>query len=124
MHLRPALLALWVGAAAGFAVLAAFAAAHDTFPSDVWLTHRLQDVHGGLYRDLLDGTAELVELPLMLPVWLGSALLQHSLEKMRRRGMTRVNLGVDGDNTRGAVPLHERAGMAVERRWDCYREEL
>ena len=55
---------------------------------------------------------------------LGLALLQHSFEDMRRRGMRRASLSVDGENTTGAVRLYERAGMTVERRMDCYRKEL
>jgi mycothiol synthase len=55
---------------------------------------------------------------------LGTALLRHSFAVMKRRGMVRASLGVDADNTTGAVRLYERAGMAVERRFDCYRKEL
>jgi mycothiol synthase len=55
---------------------------------------------------------------------LGLALLLHSLAEMRRRGMKRASLGVDAENTTGAVRLYERAGMFVERRYDLYRKEL
>lgn len=55
---------------------------------------------------------------------LGLALLLHSFRDMRRRGMRRASLGVDGENTTGAVRLYERAGMTVVRRADCYRKTL
>ena len=55
---------------------------------------------------------------------LGTGLLRHSFAEMRRRGMTRASLGVDAENTTGAVRLYERAGMHVERRADAYRKQL
>jgi mycothiol synthase len=62
------------------------------------------------------------------PPWrrrgLGSALLLHSFHELRRRGRSRVDLGVDGENTTGAVGLYERAGMKVVRRLDSYEKVL
>lgn len=55
---------------------------------------------------------------------LGTALLQHSFAEMKRRGMTRASLDVDAENLTGAVALYERAGMSVERRYDCYQKTL
>lgn len=55
---------------------------------------------------------------------LGAALLVHSFLVMKQHGMTRATLGVDADNTTGAVRLYERAGMSVERRYDVYRKDL
>jgi mycothiol synthase len=51
---------------------------------------------------------------------LGLALLLHSFREFRSRGRERVGLGVDGENTTGAVRLYERAGMHVARRSDTY----
>ena len=51
---------------------------------------------------------------------LGLALLQHSFRELRARGCERAGLGVDGENTTGAVRLYERAGMHVARRSDTY----
>jgi mycothiol synthase len=60
------------------------------------------------------------------PPWrrrgLATALLQHSFRDFRSRGATRVGLGVDGENTTGAVRLYERAGMQVARRNDTYEK--
>jgi mycothiol synthase len=53
---------------------------------------------------------------------LGLALLHHSFRELRKRGKTRVGLGVDADNPTGAVRLYERAGMETERRYIWYEK--
>ena len=62
------------------------------------------------------------------PPWrrrgLGLALLRHSFADFARRGATRVGLGVDAENTTGAVKLYERAGMRPVRRHDTYERAL
>ena len=62
------------------------------------------------------------------PPWrkrgLGAALLRHSFRDFASRGATRVGLGVDGENTTGAVRLYERVGMRVVRRNDTYEKSL
>ena len=62
------------------------------------------------------------------PPWrrrgLATALLRHSFRDFRARGATRVGLGVDAENTTGAVQLYERAGMRVARRNDTYEKVL
>jgi ribosomal protein S18 acetylase RimI-like enzyme len=55
---------------------------------------------------------------------LGLALLRHSFRELRARGRAKADLGVDGENTTGAVRLYERAGMRVVRRTDSYEKEL
>jgi ribosomal protein S18 acetylase RimI-like enzyme len=47
---------------------------------------------------------------------LALALLQHLFRHFADQGMTRVQLGVDGENPTGAVALYERAGMSILRR--------
>ena len=51
---------------------------------------------------------------------LGTALLVHAFGEFQRRGRRRVGLGVDAENTTGAVRLYERAGMHVVRRWHIW----
>jgi ribosomal protein S18 acetylase RimI-like enzyme len=62
------------------------------------------------------------------PPWrrrgLALALLLHSFAEFRRRGRTRVTLGVDAENTTGAVRLYERAGMHIARRYDLVDKPL
>jgi mycothiol synthase len=55
---------------------------------------------------------------------LGRALLQHAFQEFRKRGKSRVGLGVDAGNLTGAVRLYERAGMKVQRRFDIFEQEL
>jgi mycothiol synthase len=45
----------------------------------------------------------------------GRALLLHSFGEFRRRGMTRVTLGVDAANPTGATRLYESVGMHVDQ---------
>ena len=62
------------------------------------------------------------------PAWrrrgLATALLLHSFRDFKQRGATRVGLGVDGENTTGAVRLYERVGMRQVRRDDTYEKTL
>jgi mycothiol synthase len=62
------------------------------------------------------------------PPWrrrgLALALLLHSFGDFRRRGRARVTLGVDAENTTGAVRLYERAGMHMSRRYDLVDKPL
>ena len=55
---------------------------------------------------------------------LGLAFLLHSFADFKRRGAKRVGLGVDAENTTGAVRLYERAGMQQVRRNDTYEKQL
>ena len=55
---------------------------------------------------------------------LGLALLRHAFREFARRGKPRVGLGVDAENTTGAVRLYERAGMRITRRYDAYEKPL
>jgi mycothiol synthase len=55
---------------------------------------------------------------------LATALLRHSFRDFREQGATRVGLGVDGENTTGAVRLYESVGMHVARRNDTYERTL
>jgi ribosomal protein S18 acetylase RimI-like enzyme len=60
------------------------------------------------------------------PAWrrrgLATALLRHSFRDFRSRGATKVGLGVDGENTTGAVRLYEQIGMRQVRRNDTYEK--
>jgi ribosomal protein S18 acetylase RimI-like enzyme len=55
---------------------------------------------------------------------LGRALLLHSFNDFKLRGAARVGLGVDAENTTGAVRLYERVGMHPLRRNDTYWKTL
>lgn len=62
-QVRTALGALWLAGLAVFALMAVLAAVHDTFPTDVWLTERLQSVHGGALSQVLNTTSDLPVMP-------------------------------------------------------------
>lgn len=66
----PTLLALWLLLLAGFAVLSGFAAAADRFPADVWLAHRIQDIHFAAFDAAVSLPETLADLPFVLAVWL------------------------------------------------------
>ncbi|MGZ8694398.1 MAG: N-acetyltransferase family protein [Gaiellaceae bacterium] len=55
---------------------------------------------------------------------LALALLLHAFGEFHRRGHTRVGLGVDTENTTGAVGLYEKAGMRPVRQFDAYEKAL
>lgn len=52
---------------------------------------------------------------------LGEALLRDAFVLLAERGKRAVGLGVDADNTTGAVALYERVGMHVARRSDSWQ---
>ena len=51
---------------------------------------------------------------------LGEALLRESFLAFRERGKRAAGLGVDAENTTGAVALYERVGLRVVRRSDTW----
>ncbi len=55
---------------------------------------------------------------------LGLALLAHQFRRFWEAGVFKVNLGVDSENTTGAVELYERAGMTMINSYDAYEKEL
>jgi mycothiol synthase len=69
-----------------------------------------------------------VQLLGVRPPWrrrgLATALLRQSFLTFRDRGAKRVGLGVDAENTTGAVGLYERVGMRPYRRNDLYERFL
>ena len=55
---------------------------------------------------------------------IGKALLVAGLERLKSRSMTEAELGVDTDNTTGALHLYERLGFEVVRRAFVYQKRL
>jgi ribosomal protein S18 acetylase RimI-like enzyme len=54
----------------------------------------------------------------------GVALLRRSFTTFAGRGVRRVILSVDAENSTGATALYERAGMRVINRWDVWERLL
>lgn len=54
----------------------------------------------------------------------GEALLRRSFALLHARGLRKVRLGVDAENTTGATRLYERVGMSVLRQAGSWEREL
>lgn len=54
----------------------------------------------------------------------GTALLLTAFAAFREAGFSTVGLGVDSDNTTGAMALYERLGMTAAQRYDLYERVL
>jgi mycothiol synthase len=55
---------------------------------------------------------------------LARAIIARSLVLLRSRGMTSAALGVDGDNSQGALGLYEEAGFRVHDRFTAWRKAM
>ena len=104
---------------------------HDFDPSLWWLVEdgdQLVAVALNWWHASGDPEFGWVQILGVRPAWrrrgLATALLQQSFRTFRERGATRVGLGVDAENTTGAVGLYERAGMRPIRRNDIYEKRL
>jgi ribosomal protein S18 acetylase RimI-like enzyme len=102
------------------------------FDPDLWLVAEADGepvgvaiCEGGLEGD--EGTGWVHVLAVRRP-WrrrgLGSALLRWSLGALRERGLARAALGVDAENTTGAVAIYERAGLRVIDRFEHWEKAL
>lgn len=63
-------IAIWLLGWPAFAVIAGLAAAYSRFPSDEWLTHRLQDIDAVGFSRAVDWAEDAADLPWALVVWL------------------------------------------------------
>jgi undecaprenyl-diphosphatase len=69
MDRRFAFVATWTVALIGFVAVAALAGTHDSFPGDVWLAQRFQDLDSPVVSFMLDLPEEISDPPLILAVW-------------------------------------------------------
>jgi mycothiol synthase len=100
----------------------------ESFDAELWFLALAGDEIAGLALCAQAFTGEpdfgWVELLGVRPAWrrrgLGEALLRHGFRELYARGFTRIGLGVDADNTTGAVRLYERVGMHQVRRNDTW----
>jgi mycothiol synthase len=104
----------------------------ETLDPDVWLLAREGDEVAGicLCRREAIGRPDVgfVRILGVRRPWrrrgLGRALLLEAFARLRERGAEAVELGVDGENTTGAVRLYESVGMRVKLRWDIFERRL
>ncbi|MGZ4318152.1 MAG: GNAT family N-acetyltransferase [Gaiellaceae bacterium] len=104
---------------------------HDFDPALWWLVENGDELAGlslNCWHMSEDPQFGWVQILGVRPPWrrrgLGASLLRQSFRDFAARGATRVGLGVDAENTTGAVRLYERAGMHVHRRNDIYEKTL
>ena len=55
---------------------------------------------------------------------IASALLRRAFATFASRGLARVMLNVDSENSTGAVRLYESVGMGTLRAWDVYEKQV
>jgi undecaprenyl-diphosphatase len=75
MDRRFAFVATWTVALVGFVAVAALASAHDSFPGDVWLAQRFQELDSAVVSFVLDVPEELSDSPLIFAIWAGATIL-------------------------------------------------
>jgi ribosomal protein S18 acetylase RimI-like enzyme len=98
------------------------------FDPSLWLLATEGDEAVGALSGVVWGDRGWVgELGVRAP-WRGrgiaSALLRRAFATFASRGLPRVMLNVDSENSTGAVRLYERVGMRTVRAWDVYEKPL
>jgi mycothiol synthase len=99
-----------------------------SFDPGLWLLATEGDEAVGAITGVVWGDRGWVgELGVLAP-WRGrgiaSALLRRAFATFASRGLPRVMLNVDSQNSTGAVRLYERVGMRTARAWDVYEKRL
>lgn len=96
----------------------------ETYRPDLWWLAEADGVPAGaligMMHDENGWIRSLATLPAARGRGVGTALLLTAFAALRSNGAPRVGLGVDSDNTTGAMALYERSGMRAEQRYDCY----
>lgn len=94
----------------------------------LWFVARSGGVIAGVSLGRMRGTmGHVATLGVLRPYrrsGLGLALLRQSFVEFYRRGISRVDLGVDAESLTGATRLYQRAGMREASRFAVYRKDL
>jgi mycothiol synthase len=102
----------------------------DRFDPSLWLLARDGDEIAGIALNAwkTGGDWGFVDTLGVRRAWrrrgIAEALLRASFAELRRRGETRVGLGVDAQSPTGATRLYERVGMRIFWRAVVYEKEL
>lgn len=99
-----------------------------SFDASLWLLATAGDAAvGGLTGVVWGDRGWVGELGVLAP-WrrrgIASALLRRAFATFASRGLPRVMLNVDSQNSTGAVRLYERVGMRAARAWDVYEKRV
>ncbi|HEY3214318.1 MAG TPA: GNAT family N-acetyltransferase [Actinomycetota bacterium] len=99
-----------------------------SFDPRLWLLASAGDEAVGALTGVVWGDRGWVgELGVLAP-WRGrgiaSALLRRAFASFASRGLPRVMLNVDSENSTGAVRLYEGVGMRTVRAWDVYEKRV
>ena len=99
-----------------------------SFDPSLWLLATAGDEAVGALSGVVWGERGWVgELGVLAP-WRGRgialALLRRAFATFAARGLRRVMLNVDSENSTGAVRLDERVGMSTARAWDVYEKRV
>ena len=99
-----------------------------SFDPSLWLLATEGDEAVGALTGVVWGDRGWVgELGVLAP-WRGrgiaSALLRRAFAAFASRGLPRVMLNVDSENSTGAVRLYERVGMRTARAWNVYEKRV
>jgi ribosomal protein S18 acetylase RimI-like enzyme len=99
-----------------------------SFDPSLWLVATAGDEAVGALTGVVWGDRGWVgELGVLAP-WRGrgiaSALLRRAFATFASRGLPRVRLNVDSENSTGALHLYEGVGMRTVRSWDVYEKRL
>jgi mycothiol synthase len=96
----------------------------DSYRPDCWWLADVDGVPAGVLvgqrHDENGWVKSLGTLPSARGRGVGTTLLLTAFRAWQEQGVPRVGLGVDSDNSTGAMGLYERIGMRAEQRYDCY----
>ena len=99
-----------------------------SFDPSLWLLATAADEAVGALSGVVWGERGWVGELGVLARWRGrgiaSALLRRAFATFASRGLPRVMLNVDSQNSSGAVRLYERVGMRTARAWDVYEKRV
>jgi mycothiol synthase len=100
----------------------------EDFDPGLWIVAVEEDRPVGVLAGAVHGDRGAVDLLGVLKSHRGrgiaSALLRHGFAAFQSRGLARVRLNVDSDNTTGAVALYERMGMRPVASYDLWARTI
>jgi len=101
---------------------------HPSLDLGLWVVAWAGEEVAGVVKCQSDDALGHVDMLAVCKPWrgrgLGLALLLHAFSLLKARGFATITLGVDAENSTGALCLYERAGMTVRQAFDFYEKPL